>query len=69
MEAGEELRKRCGNINFLYFPTVMNGSIPTYTYRLTPGITSDRHGMMIVQNERIIDILKSRRQHNLKSTT
>lgn len=66
IEAGEALRGQCGNINFVYFPTVMNGNKPEYTYRLTPGITNDRHGMMIINNENIIGIIKSR-QHTLKS--
>ena len=61
IEAGEELRQQYNNINFVYFPTVMNGSMPEYTYRLTTGITNDRHGMMIINNENIIGILKSRR--------
>jgi len=66
IEAGETLRGKCDNINFVYFPTVMNGNVPAYTYRLTPGITNDRHGMMIINNEDIISIIKSR-QHTLKS--
>jgi DNA mismatch repair ATPase MutS len=63
IEAGEALREKCDNINFVYFPTVMKGNIPGYTYQLTPGITNDRHGMMIINNLRIIEIIKSRRHH------
>ncbi|AXY73109.1 DNA mismatch repair protein [Paraflavitalea soli] len=62
IEAGEVLKKQFDNINFVYFPTVMNGHIPGYTYQLTSGITNDRHGMMIINNERIIEIIKSRQQ-------
>ena len=29
------------------------------TYTLAPGITDDRHGMMIVNNEHIIEIIKN----------
>ncbi len=58
IEAGEELDKLCGNIAFVYLPTRMNGGVPEYTYRLAKGITEDRHGMMIVRNEGILDILK-----------
>jgi len=65
IEAGEVLREQCGNINFVYFPTVMNGNTPEYTYQLASGITNDRHGMMIINNENIIGIIKSR-QHNLQ---
>ena len=51
------MKKRCDNISYVYLPTVMKDGRPTYTYSLKPGITNDRHGMMIVRNEHIIDIL------------
>jgi len=58
IEAGEVLQKEQDNIQTLYLPTIMNGTIPTYTYRLQPGISSDRHGMMIIENEGILELLK-----------
>lgn len=58
IEAGEELKKLCRNIEYIYLPTVMEGSVPKYTYRLEKGITADRHGMIIIRNEGILDILK-----------
>lgn len=59
IEAGEDLKDRSDSIKFVYFPTIMQADgKPKYTYRLTEGITGDRHGMMIVNNERIIEILK-----------
>ena len=58
IEAGQTLMKQCANFKYVYFPTIMDGSIPRYTYRLTEGITSDRHGMMIIRNEKIIDIIR-----------
>ncbi|QEC45753.1 MutS-related protein [Pseudobacter ginsenosidimutans] len=63
IEAGEVLKEKCDNINFVYFPTIMKEQMPEYTYRLTQGITNDRHGMMIIGNENIIGILKSRKQN------
>lgn len=57
IEAGDILKQACDNIRFLYLPTVMEGNHPVYTYKLQEGITEDRHGMVIVQNEKIIDIL------------
>jgi DNA mismatch repair ATPase MutS len=57
IEAGEELKKLCKNIEYIYVPTVMEGSVPKYTYRLEKGITADRHGMIIIRNEGILDIL------------
>ena len=35
----------------------MEGGKPVYTYQLTEGITNDRHGMIIINNEKIIDII------------
>ena len=58
IEAGDDLKKKCDNIEYVYLPTVMEGSVPRYTYRLEKGITADRHGMIIVRNEGILDILK-----------
>ncbi|TSJ36418.1 DNA mismatch repair protein [Mucilaginibacter corticis] len=58
IEVGETLRERCSNFRFTYLPTVMDGLVPQYTYRLTEGITTDRHGMMIIENEGILDIIR-----------
>ncbi|TDQ77921.1 MutS-related protein [Sphingobacterium yanglingense] len=60
MEAGDTLRGICSNINFVYLPTKMDGNQPVYTYRLEQGITADRHGMIIVRNEGILDILNKK---------
>ena len=60
IEAGHDLQKLKNNIKFLYLPTVMNGKIPEYTYKITEGITNDRHGMVIINNEKILDILKNK---------
>jgi hypothetical protein len=61
IEAGEVLKERCANINFVYLPTRMEGSRPVYTYTLEKGITEDRHGMVIINNEGILEILKQGR--------
>ncbi len=58
IEAGESLKTLRNNIRFLYLPTVMKGNTPEYTYKLQEGITNDRHGMLIIRNEKILDILK-----------
>ncbi|WP_212004883.1 DNA mismatch repair protein [Chitinophaga sp. HK235] len=57
VEAGEQLQQSAG-IGFLYLPTRMNGNVPEYTYTLEEGITDDRHGMIIIRNEGILDILQ-----------
>jgi len=58
IEAGEVLKQQ-SNIQSLYLPTIMNGNIPTYPYLLQPGISSDRHGMMIIENEGILKMLEA----------
>jgi DNA mismatch repair protein MutS len=56
IEVGEEL-KRYPNVQFGYMPTILEGSVPRYTYRMQEGITEDRQGMMIIQNEQILELL------------
>ncbi len=56
IEVGEALNK-ISNIQFGYMPTIMNANTPVYTYRLADGITGDRQGMLIIQNEGIFDLL------------
>ncbi|GAA4312499.1 MutS family DNA mismatch repair protein [Mucilaginibacter gynuensis] len=58
IEAGEILKQQ-SNIQSLYLPTIMNGSVPTYTYQLQQGISADRHGMMIIENEGILELLEN----------
>jgi DNA mismatch repair protein MutS len=62
IEAGPVLQERCANISFKYLPTRMKGTNPEYTYTLETGITDDRHGMIIINNEGIIDMLKNGRK-------
>lgn len=57
IEVGAALRKY-PNIQFAYMPTVMEGSLPRYTYRLKEGVTEDRQGMMIIRNEGILQLIK-----------
>ncbi len=57
IEVGQVLQECCDNIRFVYLPTKMEGSVPVYTYQLAEGITNDRHGMIIINNERIIEII------------
>ncbi|MHA4810230.1 MutS-related protein [Flavitalea flava] len=58
IEAGQTLADRCKNISFVYLPTRMEGDKPVYTHRLERGISADRHGMVIINNEGILDILR-----------
>jgi DNA mismatch repair ATPase MutS len=66
IEVGETLRERCDNLQFAYLPTVMEGTVPRYTYKMVRGITTDRHGMMIIENEGILTILETEEGLKLK---
>ncbi|MBC9933114.1 MutS-related protein [Chitinophaga qingshengii] len=57
IEAADELRKK-GSAAFYFLPTLMKGTVPEYTYILQEGVTNDKHGMIIINNEGILDILK-----------
>ncbi|HEY0177415.1 MAG TPA: DNA mismatch repair protein [Pedobacter sp.] len=65
IEAGAVLKENCANIGFKYLPTRMNGTNPEYTYTLETGITDDRHGMIIINNEGILELLKKRKEVTL----
>ncbi|MRG45745.1 DNA mismatch repair protein [Chitinophaga sp. SYP-B3965] len=58
IEVGDVLKQTYDNIQFSYLPTIMEGNVPRYPYTLTEGITSDRQGMIIIENEKIIDLLE-----------
>lgn len=57
MEAGEQLQQETLPISYQYLPTRMEGNIPVYTRVLENGITADRQGMIIIENEGILDML------------
>lgn len=58
-EVGASLKTELDNqVQFVFLPTVMNGHVPTYPRKLAPGISADRHGMMIIENEGILDIIR-----------
>ena len=58
IEVGEALKGH-SNIHCVYMPTIMDGPHPRYTYQLQEGITADRQGMMIIQNEGILELINA----------
>jgi DNA mismatch repair protein MutS len=58
IEAGEVLKTKSSHIQYRYLPTRMEGNKPVYTYKLEEGITGDRHGMVIIRNEGILEMLR-----------
>jgi DNA mismatch repair protein MutS len=57
MEAGEILQQRPLSVKYQFLPTEMKGNVPVYTRVLRDGITADRQGMIIIQNEGILEML------------
>lgn len=57
IELAERLNKY-GNISFNYLDTFFEENKPQFTYKLKEGISSERMGLFIVENERIVDIIK-----------
>jgi DNA mismatch repair protein MutS len=58
VEAAERLNALCSNVRYVCQPTRMDGDQPLYTYKLESGVSADRHGMTIVRNAGILDILE-----------
>ncbi|WP_185937389.1 hypothetical protein [Chitinophaga polysaccharea] len=54
------MKQKGGSFRFLYMPTVMEGNVPRYTYRLKSGITADRQGMVIIENEGLIALIRKK---------
>jgi len=57
MEAGEVLQAEGLSVRYQFLLTEMKGNVPVYTRVLRDGITADRQGMIIIQNEGILDML------------
>ncbi len=58
MEVADQLRA-IGNIRFGYFHTTIDEKTPVYSYRLREGVTEERLGMLIIENERIVEIIQA----------
>jgi len=58
MEVANQLRK-FENIHFGYFHTTIDGKTPVYSYRLRDGVTEERLGMLIIENEQIVEIINA----------
>ena len=58
MEAAQTLQKKCKGIQYKYLPTAFSNGKPSYSYTLQDGISNDHFGMHIVNNEKIIEIIK-----------
>jgi DNA mismatch repair ATPase MutS len=57
LEAMEVLSEQ-KKIDFRYFEITKQGNLPSYTYRLKPGISEDRLGMYIIEEERVVEMIK-----------
>ena len=61
MEVADQLR-RSKNIRFGYFHTTIDGKTPVYSYRLHDGVTEERLGMLIIENEGIVEIINEQQK-------
>ncbi|MDR3093109.1 MAG: hypothetical protein LBU62_00505 [Bacteroidales bacterium] len=59
MEVADQLRSTA-NIRFGYFKTAIEGKTPIYSYCLREGLTEERLGMLIIENEKIIEIIEKK---------
>jgi len=57
IEAGKKLSEVNLTISYVSLPAVMKEGKPLYTYKLQNGITNDRHGMLLIENEGILETL------------
>lgn len=57
VELADELKKY-NNISFRYLDTFFKNNKPVFTYQLMDGVSKERLGMYIVENEGIVDIIR-----------
>lgn len=57
LEVAEEL-KLCDTIDFRCFEIRMEEGEPRYTYRLRPGVSSERIGMYILNREKVVETIR-----------
>jgi DNA mismatch repair ATPase MutS len=57
IEIAEEIKEH-DNIAFMRLESEVKNSVPTFSYKLKEGVSTDRIGMIIVKNEGIIDMLE-----------
>lgn len=58
VEVGQQLQQEDGSVQFVYMPTQMHGQVPYYSYRSAKGISSDKHGMVLIQKEKVLELLE-----------
>ena len=69
IEVGAALQNSTQNLQFAYLPTIMDDNTPKYTYKIEQGITTDRQGMMIIENEGILELIRTGGQSAEKNAT
>ena len=67
VEVGPALAEKCGNVQFRFLAAQMDGNKLVYPYKLAEGISADRHGMTIIMNERILDIIRGEAVNNVEA--
>lgn len=63
VEVGQQLQQEDSSVQFVYMPTQMRGQVPDYSYRSEKGISSDKHGMVLIQKEKVLELLEQNRKN------
>lgn len=58
VEVGQQLQQEDARVQFVYMPTQMRGQVPYYSYRSQTGISSDKHGMVLIHKEKVLELLE-----------
>lgn len=58
VEVGQQLQQENADVQFAYMPTQMRGQVPYYSYKSQKGISSDKHGMVLIQKENVLELLE-----------
>ena len=58
VEVGQQIQQEDDSVQFVYMPTQMRGQVPYYSYRSAKGISSDKHGMVLIQKEKVLELLE-----------
>lgn len=64
-----EFLKSFDTIDFRYFEVVMQDGKPHYTYRLLPGISHERIGMYILDQEKVVETIQNAAIHPARGMT
>lgn len=60
IEAAQEIKRICDNVQFLCFNTRLEEDKMSYSYQLNQGISNDHLGMIVIGREHILEIIENK---------